>query len=308
MMSGTFLVLISVLCTIPFPETAAAGIANPASNENGDQAASVALVADRVDHVGAPESAATREPMIVEHPNGTLFVSGYGSPDGTPPQTVPRLWKSLDHGKTWTAVSVGAEVQGATGNSDVSLAIAQDGTLYFATMTFDLKTFEGTQISVGVSQDVGNSWHWTLLSKKRFDDRPWVAVAPDGTAHVIWNDGSGVYHSVSRDRGFKWTEPQKIHSLGGSSHLAIGPNGDISVRITPASASGNRFDEGARSNRCKHRWRINVAGTTAAGQARLGASCLSGSDPALGRTSCLGCNWLSLSTVDRHQRRLASTF
>lgn len=69
-------------------------------------------------------------------------------------------------------------------------------------------------------------------------------MAPDGTAHVIWNDGSGVYHSASRDRGSKWTEPQRIHSLGGSSHLSIGPNGEISVRITPASASGNRFDEG----------------------------------------------------------------
>ena len=110
MKSGTLLILISILFTIAFSETAVAD-----ENVSGDQAApSVALAADRVDHVGAPESSATREPMIVEHPNGTLFVSGYGSPDGTPPQTVPRLWKSLDHGKTWTAVSVGTEAQGAS--------------------------------------------------------------------------------------------------------------------------------------------------------------------------------------------------
>jgi hypothetical protein len=124
------------------------------------------------------------------------------------------------------------------------MAIAQDGTLYFVTMTFNLKTFEGSQITVGVSRDVGKTWRWTLLSKKRFDDRPWVAVAPDGTAHVIWNDGSGVYHSVSRDRGSQWSAPQTIHSAGGSSHLAVGPKGEISVRITPASASGNKIDEG----------------------------------------------------------------
>jgi len=29
-----------------------------------------------------------------------------------------------------------------------------------------------------------------MLSKKRFDDRPWVAVEPDGTVHVVWNDGN----------------------------------------------------------------------------------------------------------------------
>jgi hypothetical protein len=79
--------------------------------------------------------------------------------------------------------------------------------------------------------------------EKAFDDRPWVAVGPDGTAHLIWNDGSGVYHSVSHDRGAKWSDPHTVHSARGSSHLAVGPNGEISVRITPTSASGNKIDE-----------------------------------------------------------------
>ena len=208
------------------------------------QSGDAELMPTKVDSLGTLESGATREPMIVEHPNGMLFVSGYGSPDFNAPQTVPRLWKSADHGKSWTLVNVGTEADGAIGNSDVSLAMAPDGTLYFATMIFDLKTFEGAQITVGVSKDVGNSWHWTTLAKKRFDDRPWVAVAPDGVAHVIWNDGSGVCHSVSRDRGVHWSEPQQIHSAGGSSHLAVGPNGELAVRIVPTSASGGRIDEG----------------------------------------------------------------
>ncbi len=186
-----------------------------------------------------------REPMIVEHPDGTLFVSGYGaafmSGKGTDEAT---LWKSRDGGTTWSRVNVGTKADGAAGNSDVDLAVARDGTLYFATLVFDEKVMEGKQISVGVSKDVGMTWKWTLLSKTRFDDRPWVKVAPDGTAHVIWNDGRGVCHAVSQDGGLSWTEGARINALGGSSHLAVGPSGEVAVRVTPTSAAGTKYDEG----------------------------------------------------------------
>jgi hypothetical protein len=135
-----------------------------------------------------------REPMLAEHPAGTLFVSGYGEP-------TPMLWKSGDHGATWMHVNVGRAEDGAVGNSDVDLAVARDGTLYFVAMVFDAKAGEGRRISVAVSHDAGTRWTWTRLSEQRYDDRPWVDVADDGTAHVIWNDGSGVNHAVSRDGG-----------------------------------------------------------------------------------------------------------
>lgn len=201
-------------------------------------------LAAHVDYLSPIVGAAAREPIIVEHPDGTLFVSGYGYQESGPLQTVPRLWKSIDHGATWTAVNVGTERDGAIGNSDVDLAVGRDGTLYFVNMGFDLKKGEGTHIAVGASRDAGNTWHWATLSKNRFDDRPWVAVAPDGTVHVIWNDGSGVYHCLSRDRGTTWSNAQRIHTQGGSSHLAVGPHGEIAVRIIPQSASGNKYNEG----------------------------------------------------------------
>lgn len=47
-----------------------------------------------------------REPMIVEHPNGTLFVSGYMDPR-------PKMWKSADKGCTWERVNLGTEEDGA---------------------------------------------------------------------------------------------------------------------------------------------------------------------------------------------------
>lgn len=178
-----------------------------------------------------------REPMVVEHPDGTLFVSGYSDPN-------PKLWKSRDHGATWTRVNVGTEADGALGNSDVDLAVGPDGTLYFAQMGFDRSVGQGTHIAMGVSKDVGATWKWTMLSRTRFVDRPWVKVASDGTAHVIWNDTTGVSHTISRDGGVTWATQPKIHDKGGSSHLVVGPHGEIAVRIAPIAASGNKLDEG----------------------------------------------------------------
>ena len=83
-----------------------------------------------------------------------------------------------------------------------------------------------------------------MLSKTRYDDRPWVEVTPDGVAHAIWNDGSGVAYALSGDRGLTWTEQPRIHDQGGSSHLAVGPAGEIAVRITPVSASANVLHQG----------------------------------------------------------------
>jgi hypothetical protein len=200
--------------------------------------ATTLAVADPVDHLDV----LAREPMVVQHPDGTLFVSGYG-------ESAPTLWKSRDNGATWTRVNVGTEASGAIGNSDVDLAVARDGTLYFVTMVFDRKAEEGTSVSIGVSKDVGATWSWTLLSKTRFDDRPWVEVAADGTVHVIWNDGSGVCHAVSQDGGNTWTERPRIHAQGGSSHLAVGPNREVAVRVTPLSASGNSSMRASISSR-----------------------------------------------------------
>jgi hypothetical protein len=186
-----------------------------------------------------------REPMIVEHPDGALFVAGFGaSRVGQKSKDEPTLWKSHDGGTTWARVNIGTLEEGAVGNSDVDLAVSADGTLYFVNLLFDEKKFEGRQVSVGISNDLGATWKWTALSKTRFDDRPWVRVAPDGTAHVIWNDGAGVCCAVSQDGGLTWTERERIHPKGGSSHLAVGPTGELAVRLTPLSASGNRYDEG----------------------------------------------------------------
>src|SRR5947208_16097825 len=49
-------------------------------------------VAQHVDHLDVMG----REPMLVEHPDGSLLVAGYGEPR-------PTLWKRHDRGVTWHA-------------------------------------------------------------------------------------------------------------------------------------------------------------------------------------------------------------
>lgn len=199
-------------------------------------AADVITLRDRVEQLDT----LVREPMIVEHPSGALFVTGYN-------RRGPALWRSIDAGASWKRVDVGGTAEGAIGNSDVDLAVARDGTLYFVAMSFDAHRSppSGTRISIGVSRDEGASWRWTTLSHTLGDDRPWVSVAPSGDAHVIWNEGHGVIHAVSHDRGMTWTRMGRVSDRGGSSHLAIGPNGEIAVRVAPGSASGNRCDKDA---------------------------------------------------------------
>ncbi len=230
----------SVACLIMVAACTAEAPHDEGQDQPGDSGgpASSALAVDSAVHeVGEP----AREPMIVEHPDGTLFVSGYERANATTEQP-PKLWRSGDGGATWERLDVGDIADGAKGNSDVDLTIAPDGTVYFLTMGFDRSVAEGTHVAVGVSRDVGTTWEWTYLSDTRGDDRPWIRIATDGTAHVVWNDGNGVSHAVSRDGGRSWTERERINDRGGSSHLAVGPAGEVAVRIAPISASGRQFD------------------------------------------------------------------
>ena len=186
---------VSSLCIVATFSCSITNVSDVKANEVGFR---IHLLGDPIDHLGV----AAREPMVVEHPDGTLFVAGYG-------ERTPTLWKSRDRGVTWARVNVGTPSDGAIGNSDVDLAVARNGTLYFVTMVFDPAAVpdppatraagQGTHISIGTSKDLGTTWRWKLLSDTPRDDRPWVEVAPDGTAHVIWNDGTGTsFQNTSR--------------------------------------------------------------------------------------------------------------
>ena len=217
------------LATLAMTLLAACTPGAPRAADDGGGPSGVLAHAVRIEHLDT----LVREPMLVEHPGGALFVAGYK-------RVRPALWRSRDRGTTWHRVDLGTAAEGAVGNSDVDLAVAPDGTLYCAQMTFDNTVFEGRGIAVGVSRDTGATWRWSSVSQARFDDRPWIAVAADGTAHLVWNDDRGVQHARSTDRGATWTRTGRVHPRGGSSHLAMGPGGEIAVRVAPGAASGNQ--------------------------------------------------------------------
>ncbi len=214
----------------------------PLSAVGAPKAAKFLTVKTRAENIGGEMSALGREPMLVELPDGTLFVAGYGSKD---PNDMPRLWKSTDAGASWSRVDVGKASDGAIGDSDVDLALAPNGTLYFASMGFNRTTRLGTHIAIGVSKDKGPSWKWTVLTRETGVDRPWVKVAPDGTVYAIWNDGTSVFWAKSEDGGANWKTGKVTAEGGGSSHMAIGPHGEIAVRVTPVSRSGHGFTPSA---------------------------------------------------------------
>ncbi len=203
------------------------------------------IVKTRIDHI----SSLAREPMVCEHPNGTLFVSGFRNGSDS-----PQLWKSNNEGRTWQEVDVGTAEQGAIGNSDVDLFIDKKGNIYLLNMTFtklpenledfDYSSTKGERIVVGVSKDDGQSWNWKTISENDYDDRPWITATTDDTLHIIWNDGKGVHHVVSNNEGETWQNRPDISMKGGSSFLANGYHEQLAVRVTPLSASGQRMDEG----------------------------------------------------------------
>jgi hypothetical protein len=209
------------------------------------------VVAAHVEHLGFEAF----EPMLVQR-EGLLVVAAQGGPWSSESdyaanpaywaaQWRARLWMSSDQGASWKQANLGPDPDRAVGNSDVDIAVAPDGTLYFASMKWDEGVRKGQGIAVGVSRDAGASWKWTKLASRVFDDRPWVVVAPDGAAHLIWNDDRGVQHVVSRDGGQSWSGPVRIYPPAGSSHLAVGPHGELAARLIPWTASHNFRHPGA---------------------------------------------------------------
>ena len=165
------------------------------------------------------------EPMIVQHPDGSLYIGGYVYPKYV------ALYHSRDLGSTWQKIDLKNENIPELGNSDIDLTIAPNGSVHMAAMHWG--DFEGAGISVVSSRNGTDTWSWNRISQSSGDDRPWIRATPDGTLHLIWNNRKGINYVRSSDNGESWERQPIIYPEGTSSHFAAGPNGELAVRITP---------------------------------------------------------------------------
>lgn len=184
-----------------------------------------------------------REPAIAQAPDGALYVAGfwgqYRYGERAPGSlanllSTPLLWKSADGGGSWQRLDPGLPAQGALGNSDVDLAVDGAGTVYIVSLTY---LREATLLAAGASRDGGESWTWTLLDRGPAPGRPWVEAGPGGEVHAVWDHG-GVRHAITSDGGATWGEGPMVHGAGSAGGFAVGPGGELAVRVAPASGVG----------------------------------------------------------------------
>jgi hypothetical protein len=197
-----------------------------------------------------------REPAIVQAPDGALYVAGFwgfarvAERPGTPQNLLqgPLAWKSTDAGATWQRLEPGTALQGAVSNSDLDLAAAADGTLYLASLSYysvplpaglPVAVDPATTLAVvvGATRDGGATWTWTRLDAGPERSHPWVASAPDGTAHVVWGTPEGIAHARSGDAGATWQVAGLVHSAGAAGGIVASPRGPLAVRVSPGGAA-----------------------------------------------------------------------
>lgn len=159
----------------------------------------------------------------------------------TPGNTLPiaiEVHRSLDGGSTWSSAPLPTSVfapfdpLGRMPNSgDAVLAYAPDGTLFLAGVatsgTSDpllpaAETLAEFSIWVSRSTDDGATWAPALFWAKGVGpvagivhDKVWIAVGPDGAAHVTWTEFTGlfltqIHYTRSTDGGSTWAEPRVL--------------------------------------------------------------------------------------------------
>ena len=119
------------------------------------------------------------------------------------------------------------------GNSDVSLSVAPDGTLYLVELEFDPGGQRQGSCVTGVSMDSGN----VALddAEEHWEDRPWQ-LATTGPYAGSGNRLRGrPAHSSSREI-LANERPAVLNPTGGSETSRCRPHGKVAVRIVPGYA------------------------------------------------------------------------
>ena len=133
------------------------------------------------------------EPSIVVAPDGTELVVAPAGPGVRAPAPIGALgiggdllWRSMDHGRTWSTVNT---YDMGTGGSDSDIAVAPDGTLYASGLTYPACA------TVSRSGDGDRTWLGVPMSacarSPLVNDRQWNATAGNDTLYTVVGDPGG---------------------------------------------------------------------------------------------------------------------
>jgi hypothetical protein len=159
------------------------------------------------------------EPNIAVAPDGTLYVSSPLS-----------VWRSGDHGKSWTKTAS----RGLEGGGDGDIAVGPGGTLYWlglggGSLTGDLMgAAPPVRIPFQLSRDGGESWSKAVdLSNGTGSDREWIDATPDGKLYATWRGGDAngnfLEFRASLDGGSTWQRKAKVGPDGDEGPVAHDP-------------------------------------------------------------------------------------
>jgi hypothetical protein len=179
------------------------------------------------------------QPSVAVAPDGRPYVAWEDKSSGND-EIYLRRWS----GSSWEEVGAGSATGGGISNSSSntetpSLAIAPDGTPYIA-----WSDARGGNMEIYVRRWSGSSWEEVgtgsasgggISDDSGDSSLPSIAVAPDGTPYVAWNDGSAgnlatIY--IRRWNGSSWQE------VGAGSASGQGISGSVysgwpSVAVAP---------------------------------------------------------------------------
>jgi hypothetical protein len=177
----------------------------------------------------------TRHPGLVADQDGHLHLTYLAQEKGKQVHDVFHA-VSTDGGNTWGAA---VEVSKTAGESSEP-AIAGHGKDLAIVWIDTTAGADRPDVWAAVSTDAGAEWTAAVDVSKTpgVSSEPAVAVAPDGTIHVVWTDTTAgadhpdIWHTESRDHGKSWKAAEDISRTPGvSTHPAVGcgPKGEVYV-------------------------------------------------------------------------------
>jgi len=186
-----------------------------------------------------------RQPAIATDEKGIVHAAYVSyEPGGKVPDV---FHASSSDGRTWEATR---NVSRSTALSyDPAIACGKGGRVAIVWVDTASKGMAAPDIEVVLSGDGGKSWS-SPVNVSRTGGKsmePAVAIAADGTIHVVWSDttrsesGPRLWHTASTDKGASWSEPRSIlRSPGDARRPAIACGKDGALHVAWVDQIGER--------------------------------------------------------------------